>query len=400
MTEAAYTLETRDGTTRVALVIIAVVVGGAALWWLRGILTPLVLAIFLLVMIDGLARVIEHRVPGFPKAFAMPVALAIAVVGFGLTVYLLAESATGFVAQLVTYGPKLHALIYKLAGQFGIAVPPSAGEMMQQINPQRFLGPVAQNLQGILTDSFFVLIYLGFLIASRHGVRRKIVVLFPTRDGREDAVEVFTRIRVGIERYVWVQTITGLMIGAAAWAAMAAVGLENAFFWAFFIFLAAYIPMVGGLVGVMIPPLLAIVQFDTLWQAGTLFVALQVIFFVVGNVITPKMQGASLNLDPVVVLLSLAFWAAIWGAAGAFLSSPLTVVAMVILVQFPATRWIAVLLSEDGQPEHEHNAEAARNERAEVREEVVKMDETADEVARDEVTNARKPRGHAAKKKA
>ena len=148
MTEAAYTLETRDGTTRVALVIIAVVVGGAALWWLRGILTPLVLAIFLLVMIDGLARVIEHRVPGFPKAFAMPVALAIAVVGFGLTVYLLAESATGFVAQLVTYGPKLHALIDKLAGQFGIAVPPTAGEMMQQINPQRFLGPVAQNLQG------------------------------------------------------------------------------------------------------------------------------------------------------------------------------------------------------------------------------------------------------------
>ncbi len=78
---------------------------------------------------------------------------------------------------------------------------------------------------------------------------------------------------------------------------------------------------------------------------------IEIIFFVVGNLILPRMQGDSLNLDPVVVLLSLAFWSALWGLAGAFLSSPLTVVAMVVLVQFPGTRWIAVLLSDNGSPE-------------------------------------------------
>ena len=57
------------------------------------------------------------------------------------------------------------------------------------------------------------------------------------------------------------------------------------------------------------------------------------------------------------VLLSLAFWAATWGAPGAFLSSPLTVVAMVILMQFPGTRWIAVLLSWDGNPERGDQAD-------------------------------------------
>ena len=50
-------------------------------------------------------------------------------------------------------------------------------------------------------------------------------------------------------------------------------------------------------------------------------------------------------------LLSLSFWGAIWGVPGMFLSTPLTVTAMVILVQFPGTRWIAVLLSADGAPE-------------------------------------------------
>ena len=43
-------------------------------------------------------------------------------------------------------------------------------------------------------------------------------------------------------------------------------------------------------------------------------------------------------------------WGAIWGVPGMFLSTPLTVVAIVVLVQFPSTRWLAVLLSRDGDP--------------------------------------------------
>jgi predicted PurR-regulated permease PerM len=63
------------------------------------------------------------------------------------------------------------------------------------------------------------------------------------------------------------------------------------------------------------------------------------------------MQGQSLNIDPLIVLLALAFWGAVWGLAGAFLSTPLTVALMVILAQFDGTRWIAVILSADGDPQ-------------------------------------------------
>lgn len=346
MTEAL-----RGATTRNAVVFIAVVLGGAVLYWLRDILTPLILAIFLMVLIDGFARVLDSRIPGFPKRFAMPVALLISVLLFGLTVYLLAENARAFVAQLISYGPKLEAMISQTAAALGVAVPPTLGELIDRLNPTRFMGFAAQRLQSITSDAFFILIYLGFLLASRMGFKRKIVTLFPTRDEREDAVQIFERVRTGIERYVWVQTVTGLMIAVSVGLLMWALGVENAFFWAFFIFLASYIPVVGGLIGTLIPPLFALLQFDTWWQAAALFAGSQAIFFVVGNIITPRLQGASLNLDPVVVLLALAFWAAIWGAPGAFLSSPLTVVAMVILMQFPGTRWIAVLLSWDGNPE-------------------------------------------------
>jgi AI-2 transport protein TqsA len=78
---------------------------------------------------------------------------------------------------------------------------------------------------------------------------------------------------------------------------------------------------------------------------------LNTIQFLVGNVVLPRMQGDSLNIDPVMVLLSLAFWGAIWGVPGMFLSTPLTVAVMVILAQYPATRKAAVLISANGAPQ-------------------------------------------------
>jgi predicted PurR-regulated permease PerM len=72
--------------------------------------------------------------------------------------------------------------------------------------------------------------------------------------------------------------------------------------------------------------------------------------FVVGNILLPRMQGRSLNIDPVMLLLSLAFWGAVWGVTGMFLSTPLTILVMVILAQFDGSRWIAVLISADGDP--------------------------------------------------
>jgi Predicted permease len=108
-------------------------------------------------------------------------------------------------------------------------------------------------------------------------------------------------------------------------------------------------------VAVAAPPLFALVQFDTYWQAIVLFGVLQAIGMIVGNVIYPRMQGRSLNIDPVVVLLALAFWGAVWGLPGAFLSTPLTVALMVIMAQFDGTRWIAVILSADGDPQQLKN---------------------------------------------
>jgi predicted PurR-regulated permease PerM len=331
--------------------VLAVIASGAVAYWASGILTPLALAIFLAIMVDGFARVLAHRLPGVSRKAALPLALLISLALFGGATFMVIARAPGFFSQLIDFAPKLMALIAKIADMAHLRVPRTLEELVRQLDPAQYLGEVARALQSFTSTAAFVAVYLGFILAARSGFDRKIVGLFPGRGERADAMAAFLRMRDAVEQYLWVQTLTALMVAGLSWVAMAAVGLNNSIFWAFLIFLAVYIPVIGGTFAGCAPPLFALMQFNSYGPAILLFVALQAIGIIIGNVVYPRMQGRSLNIDPIVVLLALAFWGAIWGIAGMFLSTPLTVMAMVILAQFDGTRWVAVLLSADGEPQ-------------------------------------------------
>ncbi len=69
---------------------------------------------------------------------------------------------------------------------------------------------------------------------------------------------------------------------------------------------------------------------------------------VTANLIEPAIMGRSLNLSPLVVIVSLVVWGTMWGVVGMFLCVPIMVVALIVLAQFDTTRPLAVLLSADG----------------------------------------------------
>ena len=344
-----------SSVSRNALVILAVIASGATLYWLAPIFTPLALALFLAVMIDGLARVLQHRLPHISKRAALPLAILISIALFGGTAFFVAVNARGFAAELLGYVPKLDAVIAQVSHLIGNRRTPTVMGIVRGLDASKWLGLAARAVQDFASTALFVLVYLAFILAARRGWERKAVNLFNSRDERQEAIVAFLRIRDGVERYLFVQTITGLMVASLSWVAMVTVGLNDAFLWALLIFLAVFIPVAGGVFAGTAPPIFALVQFDGYSRAIILFVVLQAIGVVIGNVVYPRMQGRSLNLDPVMVLLALAFWSAIWGVTGAFLSTPLTVMAMVILAQFDGTRWISVILSADGDPQHLKN---------------------------------------------
>jgi len=330
------------------IMVLAVFATGATLWALRSLLEPLALALFLLMMIDGMARALTRRLPWLPQWAAMPAAILAIVALFGLSVWAIAHNAGQFIGQAGDYADKLDDLLGRASGRFGI--PSSFDELWADINPKRYAGTAAEALKGVGESAVFVLIYLGFLIASQTGFADKASRMFATDASRAESGRIMARVRHGVESYIWVQTLVGLIIAGASAAVMLVMGLSHAIFWAFIIFLASYIPVIGAAIGVLIPPLFGLVEFANPWHALIMLIILELIHFAVSHVLQPRLQGRSLNLDPVVVLFALAFWGLLWGVTGAFLSTPLTVLIMAVMAEFPATRWLAVLLSSDGKP--------------------------------------------------
>jgi predicted PurR-regulated permease PerM len=351
-----------SATARNALMFLAVIAGGAALFLLRSILTPLLLAAFLMVIIDGLSRVLRRRVPALSEPVALGLAILVTVAGFGGTVLLIAGNAPSFIGQLMADTPRLNAIIHDVAARMHIHSPPTVQRLAHQLDPAKYAGGVAQTLQGMISNLLFILIYLGFLFASRASFTRKSQRLFRGEEERSHALQAFQHIRNGIERYLWIQTVTGLMIAISSALILQAVGMQNAVFWGFLILVTSYVPIIGGMVGQFLPPLFALVEFNTYWQPGVILVGLTLIQVIMGSIVFPRMQGRSLNLDPVVILLALSFWGLVWGVPGMFLSTPLTVTLMVVCEQFPSARWVAILLSSNGDPEGADTAAADPSE--------------------------------------
>jgi AI-2 transport protein TqsA len=333
------------------VIVLATIASGFTLYALRHILEPFVLAIFMLLMVDGLARTLNNRIPGFPEKAALPTAIVLTVVLFAGSIWMIGNTASDFVGQSQDYTNRLNGLLQQASDKMGLENTPTVSDLIHRLNPGSYAGRIATVLRGIGEGAVFVLIYFGFMIASRQGFQRKADSLFGGDPGeRAEAQRVFDRIRKGVESYIWVQTVVGVIISGLSAGLMLLMGLQHVWFWTFIIFLANYIPAIGAAIGVLFPPFYALVQFPELWKAVVMLVGLEMIHFGVSHVIQPRMQGKNLNLDPLVVLLALAFWGALWGVTGAFLSTPLTVMAMAILAEFKGGRTIAVLLSSDGKP--------------------------------------------------
>jgi len=351
---------TTDTTIRASLLFLASMALVALLYITRDLLAPFALAIFIWLIIDAFARWMDNLSPKFPYWLALTIAVLTVVglmVGF---IFVIVDTVGDVVRDADRYEKRLSeifAWIAEKTGRENLSFKTLNQSFGLTEKIQSGLGTFASTIQGVLSEFFLIALYVVFLFAAQSSFPKKMDDLFPNETRRGQASKVGERIRYSIEKYLSVQTIISLMQTVVSYVGMTALGLDNALFWALVIFVLNYIPIVGGLAAVLLPCLFAIVQFDSPGRiallAGILFGAQ----FIIGNTIQPKMMGDSMNLSALVVILALSVWSALWGGVGAFLSAPLTVIIMIILAQFPTTRWIAVLLSADGNPDMEEETE-------------------------------------------
>jgi AI-2 transport protein TqsA len=194
-----------------------------------------------------------------------------------------------------------------------------------------------------------VLIYAGFLFVEQVRFRRKLAIILGSGSQQERVQAVLDRIDRDIRVYIRIKTTLAVATAAFAYTVMAWVGVDFAAFWAVMVFFFYYIPTVGSILAIAAPAVLALVQFDHLTPFLIVLLVFGTIQIVTANVVEPTIMGRTLNLSPLVVIVSLVVWGTIWGVVGMFLCVPIMVVALIVLAQFKTTRPLAVLLSADGR---------------------------------------------------
>jgi AI-2 transport protein TqsA len=138
-----------------------------------------------------------------------------------------------------------------------------------------------------------------------------------------------------------IAAVTGLLVGLVLWA----FGLHLAWLFAFLVFLLSYIPNIGSVIATLLPLPVAVAQFQNPWMILAVVAIPGAIQTTIGNVVAPRLMGRGLELHPVTVLLSLAFWGLLWGIAGMVLAIPIVATLRIVLSQFSTTRPIASLLA-------------------------------------------------------
>lgn len=186
-----------------------------------------------------------------------------------------------------------------------------------------FLTPAAAELLLFFAAMLFFLIGQGTL-------RANLVAMFPNRDAKLRFLKIANDIEHNLAGYLTVVTIINAALGAIVAAGAWLLGLPSPVTFGVLAAVLNYVPYVGPAVTVVALFGVSLVTFPSLGQALIAPLAFVILTTVEGHFITPTIIGRRLTLNPVLILLALAFWTWIWGPVGALLAAPFSIIELVV----------------------------------------------------------------------
>ncbi len=319
----------------------------------KELLIPMVLAVFIWYLINILADSISHiKIQSFriPRFLCFGLALFIIFGCLVLLTNVISSSVNEVIRAAPEYQRNVESQIDRVATMLNLEESPQLNELIRKINFSKILQDLGKSLAGFIGSAGLILIYTLFIFLEQKGFLPKIDHMTSNESKRVVIRKILARIYADTKTYIGIKTMTSVLTAVVSYMIMKSVGLELSMFWALLIFLFNYIPTIGSILATTFPSIMALVQFpDTMGPFAIVVIGVVATQMVVGNIIEPRLMGNTLNLSPLVILLSLALWGSIWGIPGAILCVPITVVMVIIFSNFKSTRPVAILLSKDGE---------------------------------------------------
>ena len=317
------------------------------------LLIPLVLAIliwYLLNTIDHTLSYIVIRGWRPPRWLRLLVAITGMIVVLNLAAGIVAANVSKIIQAAPQYQAQLEEMLHHLPFGIEIEEVPALSQLTAEFNIGRLMQRLAREFAGLLGNIGLISVYLIFLFLEQRYFGPKLASAFSGDERRKQWIsDLFAQIDRDVRRYIGIKTLLSFATALGSWIVMRLVGLDFAGFWALLIFVLNFIPNLGSIAATIIPTILALIQFDVYLPFIIVLFGVGGLQFVIGNLLDPALMGKSLNVSPLLIIFSLVFWGMIWGLPGLFLCVPITVIMMIVLYNIKGTRWIAMMMSRDGQ---------------------------------------------------
>lgn len=323
----------------ICLLLLSALAAAAALYWLRDVMVPFVLAVFIAYGASPLVDLSVRRLK-FPRPLAVAATLVLAILILLLLGALVSASVGQLASNAEAYQARVRTLLQEVVSRLplertGISAS-SWPERLSQI-PASAVGSMllgtTNALLGILSRSVLVMIFVVFLLIGRGA-------------GTAQLSGVWTEIESNIQRYLvtkaTLSALTGILVGLV----LSVLGVDLALVFGLFAFLLNFIPSIGSIIATLLPLPVVILSPELSPLAAVLAIALPgAIQVAIGNVVEPRILGGALDLHPIVILIMLIFWGILWGIPGMLLATPITAVLKILFARLEQTRPLANVLA-------------------------------------------------------
>ena len=354
-----------------ALTILAVSATIAFLWWAQAVFIPIFLAVLISHVLEPVVGFLEKR--RCPRSVGTFLVLGTLLVAIGYCVYALGEPASTFVNQMPSQARKLRIAVegnMRSSGGTIDRVKQTANELEKAANTAATPSPAPAGVQRVRVEEppfrvgdllwrgsrgllefgasivvVFFLTYYLLLVGKLY--RRKIAsIAGPSLSRRRRVLRILLDIDDQIRRYLIARLMISTIVAVATWAAMAAVGLNQAVMWGVVAGILNVVPYVGPIAAAAGITIAAFAQFGMLAETAIAGGLAALIAFVEGNVITPRLTSRAGGMNSVVIFAGILFWGWLWGVWGMLLAVPLMTALKAICGRIDGLHPVAALLSE------------------------------------------------------
>ena len=320
----------------ISALILAILATIYALYVGQEVVLPIMLAVVLKLLLQPTMDFLRDRLHLPPELAAL--ILIICLFAFIATViFAISGPASTWIGKAPEVLPvlkqKLEVLrqpIDYLQGMFkeleAVAASPTQGASVPTVavkDPTAISSKLAWSTVAIISRLFSTMVILFFLLAAGDRLLRGLIEVLPRFSDKRQAVDIAGEIQRKIGGYLVIITLMNSAVGALTGLAMWWCGLGDPILWGVAAFLLNYVPIVGPLFGVGMFLIAGIVALEWPWSAFLPAGLYLLIHIAEGEVITPLLLAKRFTLNPVLVIVSLFFWHALWGVPGALLAVPL-----------------------------------------------------------------------------